>query len=163
MSLKFSNGLISVYQVILGFVYPTAAILAGLGTYLLYYSDLPNRITVHFDITRVPTTSWSKPVFGMVMATILVLSAVACTSIAISKRPFRVGDYQTIVAYGGFISAVVASLMVGAVIIHHGLSNWQDAIGPGWWLFAVILAGFVGRTGALYLAQKIHESDSGNR
>ena len=160
MLAKTTKKITSASQMILGIIYPLLTILIGVGTFLVFYSDLPNRITVHFDITRIPTTSLSKPVFGLLLSMVLILSTAACTSVAISKRSYHIGDYRTIVSYGGFLSAVAATLMAGAVIIHHGLSNWQDAIGPGWWILVVVLAGFAGRAVTVYLALKIHEPDS---
>jgi drug/metabolite transporter (DMT)-like permease len=160
MSAKASKKVIGTCRAILGAIYPISAILMGVGTYLVFYSELPDMITVHFDITRVPTTSLAKPVFGLLMSSLLVLSAAACTSVAISKKSCPLGDYRTIVSYGGFLSAISACLMVGSVIIHRGLSNWQDATGPGWWLLVVVLAGFAGRSLAMYLASKIHERAS---
>lgn len=158
MSSNVSNKEIRACRIILGGILPMFTILIGLGTFLTFYSELPNMVTVHFDITRVPTTSVSKLTFGLLMSILLVLSATVCTLTAISKRSFSGNRYLTIVSYAGFFSAISASLMVGSVIIHRGLSNWQDATGPGWWLLAVILIGFAGRSAAIHLAKKIHES-----
>ena len=144
-------------KVTLGVIYPGICLALGLGMIVGAYSDLPNRITVHFDITRVPTTSLPISTFVTLMSTILILSTLACSYIAIQKGPFDLQKYQTVASYGGFFSAISASLMVGAVVIHKGLTNWHHATGPGWWILLVVIAGFAGGGGARYLIKIIHE------
>jgi len=144
-------------KVILGIVYPCLCLIFGLGVFLSFYSDLPSRITVHFDITRVPTTSLPTLFFVILMSTVLVLSVLACSYVASQKKSFDLKKHQKIASYGGFFSAVSASLMLGAAVIHKGLANWQDATGPGWWILLVVIAGFVGAWGAVFLTKKIHK------
>jgi hypothetical protein len=94
------------------------------------------------------------------MTAILVVAALACILVAISRKPFISVHHRKVASYGGFFSTVTATLMAGAVEIHRGLENWYDAIGPGWWILLVVLVGFTGAIGAKQLAVKIHESDS---
>jgi hypothetical protein len=140
----------------LGILYPILALALGLGSFFGEYSELPGRITVHFDITRMPTTSLSTPTFGVLMTTILVISVLACVFIAVKKKSPASKVNHEIASFGGFCSAVVASLMAGAVVIHQGLTNWRDAIGPGWWILLVVFAGFAGASATKFLAIKIH-------
>ena len=146
-----------VAKILLGTVYPVFTLATGIGVFIADYSHLPNRITVHFDITRVPTTSVSTPLFGVLMMTILVIAALACIKVALSKKPIVKMNYRSVASYGGFFSMVSASLMVGAVEIHRDLDNWYDATGPGWWLLLVVFLGFAGAGGAKWLAIIIHE------
>jgi hypothetical protein len=160
MSASNSNKSIRSDRIILGALYPILIVLIGLGSYFSFYSDLPSLVTVHFDITRVPTTAVSKLTFGILMSILLVFSAVTCTFIAFSKRVLSIENHLTIVSYGGFLSAISACLMAGTVIIHRDLSHWQDATGPGFWLVAVVLAGISGRAVAIYLTRNIHRSNN---
>ena len=147
-------------RICLGIAYPLLFISVGFWAFFGNYSELPSRITVHFDITRTPTTSLSTPTFGALMLTILIITALACIFVAVKKGKFTPGTYYKIASHSGFFSAVVSSLIVGAVLIHRGLSHWQDAIGPGWWLLLVVCIGFTGATVAKFLAIKIHGPSS---
>ena len=144
-------------KILLGVAYPVLTLAIGLGVFIAGYSHLPNRITVHFDITRVPTTSLPTPIFGTLMTTILVMAVLACIKVATSRKSIVNINYRTVAFYGGFFSMVTASLMAGAVEIHSGLGNWYDATGPGWWLLLVAFMGLAGAGGAKWLAVKIHE------
>ena len=144
-------------QFMLGVVYPVVSLTMGLGLFIIYYSHLPNRITVLFDITRKPIISLSTPIFCLLLATILALAALACIKVAISRKPIINTSYRTVASYGGFFSLVASSLMAGAVAIHSDLDNWYDATGPGWWLLVVIFIGVSGSECAKWLAVKVHE------
>jgi hypothetical protein len=147
----------NIAKLVLGVVYPVFCLTLGLGACVATYSDLPNRITIAFDTARVPIVSIPTPVFVVAMSVVLMFSVSICSYIAMQKKPFRLIKFQSLASHGGFFSVVSAVLMWGATVIHKGLTDWQNATGPGWWLLLVIVAGLAGAGGSKYLATVIHE------
>ena len=144
-------------RVTLGIAIPAFALAAGPAWFYTNYSELPGWITIHFDITRVPTTALPKPALGALLTTIVVLGAVACASVALKQRTSELTSRpRSIARSGGFFASVAASLMAGAVPIHRGLTDRQDATGPGWWILAVVAIGFATAAFSDWLASTIH-------
>ena len=147
-------------QIVLGLVIPLSTLLFGLLSAAMTQSNLPERITVHFDISRVPTTSLPTTTFFCVMLGLLALGAGACLSAALSPRPFGLVDAERLASSGGFVSGISTMLLGGAIEIHCGLAYWQDAVGPGWWILSVVIAGFAGAFIARHLALLAHTQGS---
>lgn len=146
----------NVARLSLGVMYPVLVLALGLGSFFVSYAELPARIAVHFDITRMPTTSLATPTFGILMVAILIIAVFACIFVSGQKGKLDADTYIKIASYGGFFTAVSSSLIAGAVAIHRGLSDWQDATGPGWWILLVVFAGVLGATLTKLLATRIH-------
>ncbi len=150
----------TIARAVLGVIYPGMCIIAGGGIYLASYSDLPDRITIAFDIHRVAIVSLPTPVFTVLLSVLLGFSVSLCVYSALKKAPLDQVKYERLAGHGGFFSATFACLMGGAMVIHKGLINWQDATGPGWWLLVVALIGFIAAMGARLLAKIIYASVS---
>jgi len=146
-------------QIILGLVMPLVTLVTGLGFFFMNYSMLPNRITIHFNTSRVPTTSLPIQEFTILMTTVLLITASICSLVAFSKNKLIVKQHKNIASYGGFFAAVTATMLVGASIIHKRLDNWQDATGPGWFIVIPIILGFAFAFIAARLAAIIHASN----
>lgn len=152
----------NIARLTLGVVYPAICLSLGLGTYLPAYSDLPERITVVFDTSRMPIVSIPASVFIAIMSAVLLVSASICCNIAAKRRPFNLAKFQMLASHGGFFLTVSAILTWGAAVIHKGLTDWHNATGPGWWLILVIALGLAGASAAKYLTKVIYEQLSSN-
>jgi len=129
-------------QLLLGLIIPLTIVTSGLGYFLFNYATLPARITIHFNTSRVPTTSLPIMGFTIMMVTILLIATIACSLVAFSKKVQIINNHKDIASYGTFFSVVVSTLLVGTTIIHKNLNNWQDATGPGWYIVIPIILGF---------------------
>ena len=129
----------------------------GLGTFAVAYPELPKRITVVFDTSRVPWVSMPSTAFAVMMATVFLVTTAMCLYVATRRRSFDLSKYREYVSLAVFLMTISAFLTWGAVVIHRGLEDWQDATGPGWWLILVIFVGYAGGFGAKYITRVIHE------
>lgn len=135
-----------VWQFALGLIYPFLLIAFSVGFFAMAFAALPDNITVLFSTGRAPIVSVSTPIFVAGILSVLVAASVSCFLAAFN--PFKMSPALTVLfaEYGGFFVAVAAVLMVGAALIHEGLADWRDSVGPGWWILVPVVGGICRRS-----------------
>ena len=89
----------------LGAGIPVAVMAAGLGPYLAYRSDLPERVASHFAISGRPDGSMTPQQFLIAVGTLVVLGSGACAAIALTRRRFQPIVAPTVSFVGAFVAA----------------------------------------------------------
>ena len=88
---------------VLGAGIPAAVVGAGLGPYLAYRSDLPDRVASHFGISGRADDSMTPELFLIVIGALMVTGLGMCMAVALIRRKL-----QPMVAPGAsFIGAFI--------------------------------------------------------
>ena len=139
----------------LGAGIPVAVMAAGLGPYLAYRSDLPERVASHFAISGRPDGSMTPQQFLIAVGTLVVLGSGACAAIALTRRRFQPIVAPTVSFVGAFVAALASGILAITAIGQRGLDRWQDATLPPWALIAWIAGSLIVGSAAARIASTL--------
>ena len=135
----------STRRAILGAGIPAAVMGAGLGPYLAYQSDLPDRVASHFGVSGRPDGSMTPQQFLLVVGVLMVLGLGACMAIALIRRRLQPMVATGASFIGAFIGALAAGILATTSIGQRGLEQWQDATLSPWalilWIGGSLIVG----------------------
>lgn len=150
----------SVRRFFLGAVIPVGVAAGGVGPYLAYRSQLPDRVASHFSLSGVPDDSMTPDMFLVVMGGLMVLALGACVAIAVTRRRLQPMIAPTVSFMGAFLGTLFAGILVTTTVEHRGLEGWQDARVSPWMLALWIGAGVITGSIAARIAASL-PSESG--
>ena len=149
-------------RALLGAAIPASVAALGLGTYLAYRSDLPERVASHYSIAGRPDGSMTAEQFLIAAGVLMVFGWAACAFIALTRRRFKPMVAPTLSFVGAFLVALGSGILATTVIGQRGLDSWQDAsLSP--WALIVWIAGsvIVGSAAARIASSLPHQADNG--
>ncbi len=114
-------------RTVLGAVIPLAVMAMGLGPYLAYRSELPDRVASHFGISGRPDASMTSERFLLVFGALMALGLGACVVMALTRRKLQPLVAPTVSFVGAFVGALSAGILATTAIDQRGLERWQDA------------------------------------
>ena len=138
---------------------PVAVVAMGLGPYLAYRSDLPDRVASHYDSSGRPDSSMTPEQFLIVMGALMVLGLGACVAIAVTRRELQPMVAPSVAFVGAFIGAFCAGILVTTAIDQRGLERWQDASLSLWMLIPLIGGGLIAGSLAARIASSLPFTD----
>ncbi|MCY4622396.1 MAG: hypothetical protein OXD34_11280 [bacterium] len=134
-------------RAVLGAGIPAAVAALGLGPYLAYRSDLPDRVASHYSIVGGADGSMATGQFLIFVGTLMVLGWVMCAAIALTRRRLQPMVAPTVSFVGAFFVALASGILATTAIGQRGLDRWQDASLPLWvlifWIAASLIVGSV--------------------
>ncbi len=139
----------------LGAGIPVAVAAMGLGPYLAYRSDLPDRVASHYGISGRPDGSMTPELFFIVIGALMVLGLGACVAIALSRRKFQPMFAPSVSFVGAFIGALCAGVLATTAIDQRGLERWQDATLSPWALIVWIGGSVIVGSTAAWIASSL--------
>ena len=142
-------------RAILGVAIPLSVVALGLGPYLAYSADLPERVASHYGISGRPDGSMTPEQFLIVVGTLMVLGSVACAAIAITRRRLQPMIAPTVSFVGAFVGALAAGILTITAIGQRGLDRWQDATLSPWTLIVWIAGSVIVGSAAARLASSL--------
>lgn len=123
---------------LLGIGIPAAALAVTIVPYVLFQSDLPDRVATHFDGSGTPDGSMT-PISFLLFSLAMVLAGVACCLwLARSTRLLPASAAPIVGFLGGFFAGLGSGIALVTFVSQRGLSTWQDAANV-WTLIAVPL------------------------
>ena len=129
----------------LGAGIPVAVAAMGLGPYLAYRSDLPERVASHYGISGRPDGSMTPQQFLIAVGALMVLGLGACAAIALTRRRFQPMVAPGVAFVGAFIGALSGGILATTAISQRGLDRWQDATLTPWalipWIGGSVILG----------------------
>ena len=132
----------STRRAILGAGIPAAVVGAGLGPYLSYRSDLPDRVASHFGISGRADGSMTPQQLLLVVGVLMVLGLGMCMAVALIRRRLQPMVATGASFIGAFIGALAAGVLATTAIGQRGLERWQEAtLSP--WVLIVWIGGSV--------------------
>ncbi len=114
-------------RLILGALMPVVVAAAGLGPYLAYGPELPDRVAVHYDSAGVPDGSMAREQFLVLMGAMMAIGLATCAAIAYSRRKFQPMVAPGACSVGAFLAALCAGILTVTAVDQRGLDRWQDA------------------------------------
>ena len=152
----------STRRAILGAGIPAAVVGMGLGPYLAYRSDLPDRVASHFGISGRPDGSMTPQQFLLVVGMLMVLGLGVCLAIALIRRRLQPMVASGASFIGAFIGALAAGILATTAIGQRGLERWQEATLSPWALILWIGGSLiVGGAAARFASSLPSDSDPG--
>ena len=149
-------------RAVLGAAIPVSVVTLGLGPYLAYRADLPERVASHYGISGRPDTSMTPEQFLIVVGALMVLGSGACATIAFTRRRFQPMVAPTVSFVGAFVGTLAAGILAITAIGQRGLDRWQDASLPPWALIACIAGSLIVGSAAARIASSLPPgSDAG--
>ena len=145
---------------VLGAVIPAAVAALGLGPYLAYRSDLPDRVATHFGLSGSPDGSMTLEEFLFFSGTLMASGVGGCVAIALIRRRLPPMVAPGVSAVGAFIAAMGAGILATTAIDQRGMDRWQDATLAPWSLLVVIGGGVVMGALAAWVAASLPHRDS---
>ena len=139
----------------LGAGIPVAVAALGLGPYLAYRSDLPDRVASHYGISGRPDGSMTPELFVIVIGALMALGLGGCVAIALSRRKFQPMFAPSVSFVGAFIGALCAGVLATTAIDQRGLDRWQDATLSPWALVLWIGGSVVVGSTAAWIASSL--------
>ena len=130
-------------RAVLGAAIPAAVVAVGLGPYVAYRSDLPERVASHYSIVGGPDGSMTTEQFLIVVGTLMVLGWAACAAVALTRRRFQPMVAPTVSFVGAFFVALASGILATTAIGQRGLDRWQDASLPLWVLIVWVAGGVI--------------------
>jgi hypothetical protein len=142
-------------RLILGLGVPIALASAGLGPYLVYRSELPDRVASHFDVTGRPDGSMTPELFLFVIGGLMAVGLAGCVAVAVKKRPTQ-PMFAPILSFGGvFLGTLSAGILLTTALGQRGLQRWQDSSLPLWVMIPLIGAGVIAASLAARVASSL--------
>ncbi len=149
-------------RAVLGAGIPAAVAALGLGPYLAYRSDLPDRVASHYSIVGGADGSMTTGQFLIFVGTLMVLGWVMCAAIALIRRPFQPMVAPTVSFVGAFFVALASGILATTAVGQRGLDRWQDASLPLWVLIFWIAGSLIVGSAAARIASSLPAtSDAG--
>ena len=139
-------------RAILGGVIPVALATAGLGPFLAYRSELPDRVASHFDITGAPDGSMTPEMLLLVTGCLMAVGLGGCVAVALNRRKLQPMFAPAGSFVGAFIGAVSAGILMTTAVGQRGLERWQDATLSPWLLIAWVGGSLIAATAAAWVA-----------
>ena len=139
----------------LGAGIPVAVVGMGLGPYLAYRSDLPDRVASHYGISGRPDGSMTLDQFVIVIGALMALGLGACVAIALTRRKFQPMFAPSVSFVGAFIGALCAGILATTAIDQRGLERWQDATLSPWALIVWIGGSVIVGSTAAWIASSL--------
>lgn len=132
----------STRRILLGGGIPFVLAAVGLGPYLAYRSDLPDRVATHFDGSGTPDGSMTPEQFLMIVGGLMAIGLGACMGVALTRRKLQPMVAPGISSIGAFVAALCGGILAITAIDQRGLERWQDArLSPS--LLIVLVSGSV--------------------
>ncbi len=142
-------------RAVLGAAIPVSVVALGLGPYLAYRSDLPERVASHYGISGRPDTSMTPEQFLIVVGALMVLGSGACAAIAFTRRRFQPMVAPTVSFVGAFVGTLASGILAVTAISQRGLDRWQDASLPAWVLIVWIAGSVIVGSAAVQIASSL--------
>ena len=139
----------------LGAGIPVVVAAMGLVPFLVYRSDLPDRVASHYGISGRPDGSMTLELFFIVIGALMVLGLGGCVAIALSRRKFQPMFAPSVSFVGAFIGALCAGVLATTAIDQRGLERWQDATLSPWALIVWIGGSVVVGSTAAWIASSL--------
>ena len=146
-------------RAILGAGIPAAVVGAGLGPYLAYRSDLPDRVASHFGISGRADDSMTPELFLFVAGALMVIGLGMCVAVALIRQRLQpmVGVGASFI--GAFIGALAAGILATTAIGQRGLERWQEATLTPWALILWIGGSLIVGSAAAWIASALPTAD----
>ena len=128
---------------ILGGVIPVTLSAAGLGPFLAYRSQLPERVASHFDISGAADGSMTPEVLLVVTGGLMAIGLGGCVAVALKRRNLHPMYGPGISFVGAFVAALSAGILLTTAIGQRDLEQWQDATLSPWSLIAWIVGSVI--------------------
>ena len=149
-------------RAVLGAAIPAVVAALGLGPYLAYRSELPERVASHFGISGRPDGSMTPQQFLIVVGVLMVLGLGMCVAIALIRRRLQPMVAPTISFVGAFVGALAAGILATTAIGQRGLERWQDATLSPWALILWIGGSVIVGSAAARIASSLpHDGETG--
>lgn len=149
-------------RAVLGAAIPMVVLAAGLGPYLAYRSDLPERVASHYGISGRPDGSMTPEMFLIAVGTLVVLGSAMCAAIALTRRRFQPMVAPTVSFVGAFVGALGSGILAITSIGQRGLDRWQDAtLSPGALVACIAASLIVGSAAARIASTLPSDGDTG--
>ena len=145
----------SIRRAVLGAGIPVAVLAVGLGPYLAYRSDLPERVASHYGISGRPDGSMTPQQLLVVVGMLMVLGLGACAAISLTRQRFQPMAASGVSFIGGFIGALAAGILSITAIGQRGLERWQDATLSPWALILWIGGSVIVGSAAAWIASSL--------
>lgn len=139
-------------RAVLGAGIPAAVVGAGLGPYLAYRSDLPDRVASHFGISGRADDSMTPELFLIVIGALMVIGLGMCMAVALIRRKLQPMVAPGASFIGAFIGALAAGILATTAIGQRGLERWQEATLSPWALILWIGGSLIVGSAAAWLA-----------
>ena len=147
-------------RIVLGAAIPLVTAGIGLGPYLVYRSDLPDRVASHFGVSGRADGSMTPQQFLIVLGTMMALGLGACVVIAVARRTFQPMVAPMVSFVGAFIGGLSAGILATTAFDQRGLQRWEDATLDPWMLIGVIGGGLLVGSLAARLASALPHTDT---
>jgi len=146
-------------RAVLGAGIPAAVVGAGLGPYLAYRSDLPDRVASHFGISGRADDSMTPELFLFVVGALMVIGLGMCVAVSLIREGLQpmVGLGASFI--GAFIGALAAGILATTAIGQRGLERWQEATLSPWVLILWIGGSLLVGSAAAWLASALPTAD----
>lgn len=147
-------------RLVLGVGIPAVMLVVGLGSFLAYRSELPDRVATSYDGPGgTPDYSMTLGQLLLVSIITMTLGIMPCVAIALTRRKLHQCLILTMSFCGAVLGAVGAMLPVVTVINQRGLEHWQDARLPSSLLIAMIGSAVIVGGLAMWAAYSITPAD----
>lgn len=146
-------------RAVLGAGIPAAVVGAGLGPYLAYRSDLPDRVASHFGLSGRADSSMTPELFLFVVGTLMVLGLGACGAVALIRWRLQPMVAVGSSFIGAFIGALAAGILATTAIGQRGLERWQEATLSPWALILWIGGSLIVGSAAAWIASSLPTAD----
>lgn len=150
-------------RLVLGVGIPAAILAAGLGPFLAYHSELPDRVATSYDGPGgTPDYSMTLGQLLLVSIVTMTLGIIPCVIIALTRRKLHQCLVLTLPSCGAMLGTAGATLPVITIINQRGLEHWQDARLPSSLLIAMIGSVVIVGGLAIWAAYSITSTDRRN-
>lgn len=146
-------------RIVLGAGIPAVVVALGLGLYLAYRSELPERVATHYGIAGRPDGSMTSEQFLIAVGVLMVLGWGACAFIALTRRRFQPMVAPTLSFVGAFLVALGSGILATTAIGQRGLDSWQDAALSPWALIPWLAGSLIVGSGAARIASSLPTAD----
>lgn len=126
-------------RLVLGVGIPATILAVGLGPFLAYRSELPDRVATSYDGPGgTPDYSMTLGQLLLVSGATMTLGIMLCVAIALASRKLHRCLILAVPSCGAMLGTAGATLPVITVINQRGLEHWQDARLPSLLLIAML-------------------------
>jgi len=124
-------------RLLLGIAIPGLLALVFVAPFLLFGSELADRVATHFTASGVPDGSMSPTLLGVTAGVMFLVGLVMCSGVALYARPVVGSTGFGVVSLGAFLMALAAGIVAQTVIAQRGLDDWTEARLAWLWMLAV--------------------------
>lgn len=145
----------------LGAGIPVALAAMGLGPYLAYRSELPERVASHYGISGRPDGSMTPEQLLLVTGGLMAIGLGACVAVALTRRRLQPMVAPSASFVGAFMGALGAGILATTAIDQRGLERWQDATLAPWVLMVLIVGSVMAGSAAAWIASSLPFQSNG--